>query len=140
MIWIFVGLAAFTVLFMLGVRQFATNSAQHKLIVVGTLEGTTTADVPRTVSHPTPASQASSTASPPTTTPVTAAAGSPLTDVVGRCRRSRPGVGWGAASETPAALLGRRSDREGISSEGPSSDVPSAMGAQCHTTGAPGPE
>ena len=49
MIWIFVGLAAFTVLFMLGVRQFACNSAQHKLIVVGTLEGTTNADVPRTV-------------------------------------------------------------------------------------------
>jgi tight adherence protein B len=49
MIWIFVGLAAFSVLFMFGVRQFATNSAQHKLIVVGTLEGTTTADVPRTV-------------------------------------------------------------------------------------------
>jgi tight adherence protein B len=49
MIWIFVGLAAFTVLFMLGVRQFATNSAQHKLIVVGTLEGTTNVDVPRTL-------------------------------------------------------------------------------------------
>ena len=49
MIWIFVGLVAFSVLFMLGVRQFATNSAQHKLIVVGTLEGTTTADVPRTM-------------------------------------------------------------------------------------------
>jgi len=49
MIWIFVGLVAFSVLFMLGVRQFATNSAQHKLIVVGTLEGTTTADTPRTV-------------------------------------------------------------------------------------------
>src|SRR5918994_6962332 len=49
MIWIFLGLAAFTVLFMLGVRQFATNSAQHKLIVVGTLDGTTTADAPRTV-------------------------------------------------------------------------------------------
>jgi tight adherence protein B len=49
MIWIFVGLVAFSVLFMLGVRQFATNSAQHKLIVVGTLEGTTTAEAPRTV-------------------------------------------------------------------------------------------
>ena len=49
MIWIFVGLVAFSVLFMLGVRQFATNSAQHKLIVVGTLEGTTTADTPRTL-------------------------------------------------------------------------------------------
>jgi tight adherence protein B len=49
MIWIFVGLVAFSVLFMLGVRQFATNSAQHKLIIVGTLEGTTTADTPRTV-------------------------------------------------------------------------------------------
>jgi len=49
MIWIFVGLVAFSVLFMLGVRQFATNSAQHKLIVVGTLEGTTTADAPRTL-------------------------------------------------------------------------------------------
>jgi tight adherence protein B len=48
-IWIFVGLVAFSVLFMLGVRQFATNSAQHKLIVVGTLEGTTTADAPRTL-------------------------------------------------------------------------------------------
>jgi tight adherence protein B len=49
MIWIFVGLVAFSVLFMLGVRQFATNSAQHKLIIVGTLEGTTTADTPRTL-------------------------------------------------------------------------------------------
>ena len=49
MIWIFVGLVAFSVLFVLGVRQFATNSAQHKLIVVGTLEGTTTADTPRTL-------------------------------------------------------------------------------------------
>ena len=49
MIWIFAGLVAFSLLFMLGVRQFATNSAQHKLIVVGTLEGTTTADVPRTL-------------------------------------------------------------------------------------------
>ncbi|HZA71652.1 MAG TPA: type II secretion system F family protein [Propionibacteriaceae bacterium] len=49
MIWIFLGLAAFTVLFMMGVRQFATNSAQHKLIVVGTLEGTTNTDVPRTL-------------------------------------------------------------------------------------------
>jgi len=49
MIWIFVGLVAFTVLFMLGVRQFATNSAQQKLIMVGTLEGTTTAEVPRTL-------------------------------------------------------------------------------------------
>ena len=49
MIWIFTGLIAFSVLFVLGVRQFATNSAQHKLIVVGTLEGTTTADAPRTV-------------------------------------------------------------------------------------------
>ena len=49
MLWIFVGLVAFSVLFMLGVRQFATNSAQHKLIVVGTLDGTTTADAPRTV-------------------------------------------------------------------------------------------
>src|SRR5918993_2924658 len=49
MIWIFLGLIAFSVLFVLGVRQFATNAAQHKLIVVGTLEGTTTADVPRTL-------------------------------------------------------------------------------------------
>jgi tight adherence protein B len=49
MIWIFVGLIAFSVLFVLGVRQFATNSAQHKLIVVGTLEGTTNVDVPRTL-------------------------------------------------------------------------------------------
>jgi tight adherence protein B len=49
MIWIFAGLVAFSVLFVLGVRQFATNSAQHKLIVVGTLEGTTNADVPRTL-------------------------------------------------------------------------------------------
>jgi tight adherence protein B len=49
MLWIFVGLVTFSVLFMLGVRQFATNSAQHKLIVVGTLQGTTTADAPRTV-------------------------------------------------------------------------------------------
>ena len=49
MIWIFTGLIAFSVLFVLGIRQFATNSAQHKLIVVGTLEGTTNADVPRTL-------------------------------------------------------------------------------------------
>ena len=44
MIWIFLGLTAFTVLFMLGVRQFATHSFEHKLIVVGTLEGTVSAE------------------------------------------------------------------------------------------------
>jgi tight adherence protein B len=47
-IWIFLGLAVFTALLMAGVAQFATNSAQHKLIVVGTLQGTISADPPRT--------------------------------------------------------------------------------------------
>ena len=49
MVWIFVGLVAFSVLFMLGVRQLATNSAQHKLIVISALEGTVPADAPRTL-------------------------------------------------------------------------------------------
>ncbi len=48
MIWIFLGLAVFTGLLMAAVAQFATNSAQHKLIVVGTLEGTISAEAPRT--------------------------------------------------------------------------------------------
>jgi tight adherence protein B len=48
MIWIFLGLAVFTGLLMAAVAQFATNSAQHKLIVVGTLEGTISAETPRT--------------------------------------------------------------------------------------------
>ena len=48
MIWIFLGLTIFIGLLMAGVAQFATNSAQHKLIVVGTLEGTISAEAPRT--------------------------------------------------------------------------------------------
>lgn len=48
MIWIFLGLVVFTGLLMAAVAQFATNSAQHKLIVVGTLEGTISAEAPRT--------------------------------------------------------------------------------------------
>ena len=48
MIWIFLGLAIFIGLLMTGVAQFATNSAQHRLIVVGTLEGTISAEAPRT--------------------------------------------------------------------------------------------
>lgn len=48
MIWIFLGLTAFTVLFMLGIRQFAVQSAQHKMIIVGTLEGTVSSEAPRT--------------------------------------------------------------------------------------------
>jgi tight adherence protein B len=48
MIWIFLGLAVFTGLLMAAVAQFATNSAQHKLIVVGTLDGTISAEAPRT--------------------------------------------------------------------------------------------
>ena len=48
MIWIFLGLTVFTGLLMAAVAQFATNSSQHKLIVVGTLEGTISAEAPRT--------------------------------------------------------------------------------------------
>ncbi|HEV2928912.1 MAG TPA: type II secretion system F family protein, partial [Propionibacteriaceae bacterium] len=48
MIWIFLGLAVFTGLLMAAVAQFATNSAQHKLIMVGTLQGTVSAEAPRT--------------------------------------------------------------------------------------------
>jgi tight adherence protein B len=48
MIWIFLGLVVFTGLLMAAVAQFATNSAQHKLIVVGTLDGTISAEAPRT--------------------------------------------------------------------------------------------
>ena len=48
MIWIFVGLAVFTGLLMAAVAQFATNSAQHKLIVAGALEGTISAEAPQT--------------------------------------------------------------------------------------------
>jgi tight adherence protein B len=48
MIWIFVGLVIFTGLLMAAVAQFAANSSQHKLIVVGTLEGTISAEAPRT--------------------------------------------------------------------------------------------
>jgi tight adherence protein B len=47
-IWIFVGLTAFTVLMMAAVSQFAANSAQHRLIVGGTLEGTVSTEAPRT--------------------------------------------------------------------------------------------
>lgn len=48
MIWIFLGLFAFSVLFMLGARQFAAQSMQHKLIMTGALEGTISAEDPRT--------------------------------------------------------------------------------------------
>ena len=48
MIWIFLGLTAFTVLLMTGVGQFATHSAHQKMIVAGTLEGTVSSDAPRT--------------------------------------------------------------------------------------------
>ena len=48
MIWIFLGLVVFTALLMAGVAQFATNSTQHKAIVVGTLEGTISAEAPQT--------------------------------------------------------------------------------------------
>jgi tight adherence protein B len=47
-IWIFIGLTAFTVLMMAAVSQFAANSAQHRLIVGGTLEGTVSTEAPRT--------------------------------------------------------------------------------------------
>lgn len=47
MIWIFTGLAAFTVLFMLGVSQFATNSAHQRLILAGTVEGTLQSEAPQ---------------------------------------------------------------------------------------------
>ena len=48
MIWIFLGLTAFTVLLVTGVGQFATHSAQQKMIVAGTLEGTVSSEAPRT--------------------------------------------------------------------------------------------
>jgi tight adherence protein B len=48
MIWIFLGLTAFTVLLMTGASQFAMHSAQQKMIVVGTLEGTASSEAPRT--------------------------------------------------------------------------------------------
>ena len=48
MTWIFLGLIVFVGLLMAGVAQLAANSAQRKLIVVGTLEGTVSAEAPRT--------------------------------------------------------------------------------------------
>jgi tight adherence protein B len=48
MTWIFLGLIVFVALLMAGVAQLAANSAQRKLIVVGTLEGTVSAEAPRT--------------------------------------------------------------------------------------------
>jgi tight adherence protein B len=48
MTWIFLGLIVFVGLLMAGVAQLATNSAQRKLIVVGTLEGTVSTEAPRT--------------------------------------------------------------------------------------------
>ena len=48
MTWIFLGLIVFVGLLMAGVAQLAANSAERKLIVVGTLEGTVSAEAPRT--------------------------------------------------------------------------------------------
>lgn len=47
MIWIFLGLTAFSVLFLLGIGQFATNSAQQRLILAGGVAGTLQTEAPQ---------------------------------------------------------------------------------------------
>jgi tight adherence protein B len=46
-IWIFIGLTAFTLLFILGVAQFAADADQHRLILAGGLEGTLRSEGPQ---------------------------------------------------------------------------------------------
>ena len=47
MIWIFLGLTAFTLLFILGIAQFAADADQHRLILAGGLEGTLRSESPQ---------------------------------------------------------------------------------------------
>lgn len=47
MIWIFVGLALFTGLFVAAAYQFSTNSADQRMIMIGALQGTVKEEAPR---------------------------------------------------------------------------------------------